>query len=253
MIPFGIMVNKWVYNIILFYNTCFAQVEIHAHNDYEKPYPLVNALKHRVFSVEADVFFGEHDLYVAHDRVNVNPGKTLNTLYIQPIIALFNQNKGYVSTDTSYQFALVIDIKEKGEQVIQQLITLLNPYTLQFNRKKNRHAVQIIISGDRGPLQKWADYPEYLYFDGRPYEEYDALMLQRIAMISDSYTRYANSIDKRTLVINKVHEQGKPFRFWGAPDNKQTWNLLHSLGVDIINTDHVEECSRFFREMNALK
>jgi len=247
------MINKLIYSIFFLYNTCFAQVKIHAHNDYEKPYPLTNALKHRVFSVEADVFFGEHDLYVAHNRIDINAAKTLNALYIKPIVTLFGQNKGYVSTDTSYQFALVIDIKEKGEQVIQQLIKLLNPYTLQFNRKMNRHAVQIIISGDRGPLQKWADYPEYLYFDGRPYEEYDTLMLQRIAMISDSYTRYADSIDKRKSVINKAHVQGKPLRFWGTPDNKQNWDLLHSLGVDIINTDYVEACSQYFRKINALK
>lgn len=242
-----------IYSILFLYNTCSAQVKIHAHNDYEKPHPLTNAIKHRVFSVEADVFFGEHDLYVAHNRIDVNAGKTLNALYIQPIITLFGQNKGYVSRDTSYQLALVIDIKEKGEQVIQQLIKLLNPYPLQFNRKTNKHAVQIIISGDRGSLQKWAGYPEYLYFDGRPNEEYDTLMLKRIAMISDSYTRYANSPDRRKSVINKAHMHGKLLRFWGIPDNKQTWDMLHSLGTDIINTDHVEVCSQHFNGMNALK
>ncbi len=242
------MVSKLIFSFLLLYNTCSAQVKIHAHNDYEKQNPLTNALKYRVFSVEADVFFGEHELYVAHSRIEITAAKTLNALYIQPIITLFNQNKGHVSTDTSYRLALVIDIKEKGEQVIQQLIKLLNPYTLQFNRRTNRHAVQIIISGDRGPLQKWADYPEYLYFDGRPYEEYDSLTLQRIAMISDSYTRYADSIDKKKLVINKVHRQGKLLRFWGAPDNKKSWDSLHSLGVDIINTDQVEACSQYFKK-----
>lgn len=247
------MVNKLIYSILFLYNTCFAQVKIHAHNDYEKPYPLTNALKHRVFSVEADVFFQDNDLYVAHNRIDIKAGKTLNALYIQPIINSFSQNKGCVSRDTAYQFALVIDIKEKGEQVIQQLIKLLNPYTSQFNRKINRHAVQIIISGDRGPLQKWKGYPEYIYFDGRPYEEYDTLMLRRIAMISDSYTQYADSFDKRKSAINKAHMQGKPFRFWGTPDNKQTWDLLHSLGVDIINTDNIEACSQNFKEMNVLK
>lgn len=247
------MLNKLIYFILFLYNTCFAQVKIHAHNDYEKPYPLINALKHRVFSIEADVFFGEHDLYIAHNRRDINSTKTLNALYIQPIITLFSQNKGYISTDTSYQLALVIDIKEKGEQVIQQLIKLLKPYTLQFNRRINRHAVQIIISGDRGPLQKWTGYPEYLYFDGRPNEEYDTLVLQRIAMISDSYAHYANSVDKRKSVINKTHTQGKPLRFWGIPDNKQTWDLLHSLGVDIVNTDAVETCSQYFKKINVLK
>lgn len=175
---------------------CFAQVKIHAHNDYEKAYPLINALRYSVFSIEADVFPGDNDLFVAHTKNNIKANETLNKLYLQPILSFFKKHKGSVSSDTSYQLALVIDIKEKGEQVIQQLINLLEPNKELYDRKLNRHAVQIIISGDRGSLFKWTSYPQYLYFDGRPYESYDNLMQQRVAMISDSYTRYADDSKK---------------------------------------------------------
>ena len=46
------------------------------------------------------------------------------------------------------------------------------------------------------------------------------------------------------LVI-KVHNEKKEIRFWGSPDNKNTWEALLSAGVDLINTDNIEECRNF--------
>ena len=37
----------------------------------------------------------------------------------------------------------------------------------------------------------------------------------------------------------------KEIRFWGSPDNKNTWEALLSAGVDLINTDNIEECRNF--------
>ena len=48
----------------------------------------------------------------------------------------------------------------------------------------------------------------------------------------------------RELVI-KIHNEKKEIRFWGAPDNQNTWKTLLSAGVDLINTDNIEECRNF--------
>ncbi|MCH5597166.1 hypothetical protein [Niabella ginsengisoli] len=45
----------------------------------------------------------------------------------------------------------------------------------------------------------------------------------------------------------KAHETGKPIRFWGAPDNAHAWNFFKKLGVDYINTDHIEELAGFLQ------
>src|SRR5690349_6135073 len=98
-----------------------SQVKIHAHNDYEKPTPLFNALNSQVFSVEADVFLVDGKLRVAHSADQLDRAKTLNELYIDPIVALFKKNKGYISADTGYKVALMIDIKTGGEEAIREV------------------------------------------------------------------------------------------------------------------------------------
>jgi hypothetical protein len=145
-----------------------AQVKIHAHNDYEKPLPLFNALNSRVFSIEADVFLRNGDLLVAHSSDQLLNAKSINELYIQPLVSLFKKHKGQVSEDTGYTAALMIDIKQGGEEAIKELCRMLEPYRSAFDRNRNPHAMQIIISGDRGNMRNWTSFPAYIFFDGRP-------------------------------------------------------------------------------------
>ena len=244
---------KIAYTLILiaFGSSLFAQVRIHAHNDYEKPQPLTNALSNKVFSVEADVFLVGSVLVVAHSPDQIKPDKTLTGLYIKPLVSLFQKNKGYLSSDTAYKVSLVIDIKEKGDLVLKNLEKLLQPYRKFFDRSVNPHAVQVIISGERGAITKWKSYQGYMFFDGRPTEQYDARTLKKVAVISDSYQNYVGSDTleipaKLQTVIDNVHQQGKLLRLWGAPDNERAWAFLSKAGIDIINTDKVDECRSFF-------
>ena len=222
------------------------QVLIHAHNDYEKPVPLFNALKSRVYSIEADVFLRNGQLMVAHSRDQLNDARSLQQLYIKPLVALFRKYRGRVSEDTSYRIALMIDIKEGGEQAIRRLATLLSKNRSYFDRSRNRNAAEIIISGDRGNIKNWTSFPSFIFFDGRPFETYDAATMKRVACISDSYARYAENKEMLHAVIKRSHQAGKPFRFWGTPDNEFYWKYFKEAGVDLINTDKPELCSRFF-------
>lgn len=65
---------------------------IHSHNDYWRPRPLLHALSHGVRSVEADVwYFKELDdpkLYVGHSLNALSPKRTLESLYVNPLEAL---------------------------------------------------------------------------------------------------------------------------------------------------------------------
>ena len=237
---------------ILITLSCFqssAQL-IHAHNDYQKRDPLVNALRHKVFSIEADIYLAGNRLLVAHDKKDLASAKTLDSLYLQRIIELFRKYNGTISEDSSYAPVLMIDIKANGAAAIEQLIKLVSAYRPVFDRSLNVKAVQLVISGDRGTSSKWITYPSYILFDGRPNETYDSATLQRVAFISDSWTRYnlppADYQKRLKDVVEKVHSMGKLLRLWASPDNAKTWKLQHHLGIDIINTDQVEECRNYF-------
>ena len=228
----------------------FAQPFIHAHNDYDQPEPLTNALRNKAFSIEADVYLTSRGLLVAHDRKDLPTAKSLDSLYLQPIIELFKKNKGAISEDSNYAPVLVIDIKDSAVAVLAELIKLLDPYRSVFDRSVNAKAVQVVISGSRGAVSKWVSYPSYIFFDGRPKEVYDNATLQRVAFISDSYFNYIIIQDSTNSRIEqltqKVHSMGKLLRVWGIPDNHDSWKNMRELGVDIINTDKVEECRKYF-------
>ncbi len=234
--------------------TAGAQVKMHAHNDYAKPLPLFDALQQHSFSIEVDIFLVKGQLLVGHTLKETTKKKTLSSLYINPIIALFKKHHGSVSADSSYKTSLVIDIKQNGPEILQELVKIFQPLRSYFDRSVNPHAVQLIISGDRGPISEWKNYPAYLFFDGRPFEEYDQEAIDKIAMISDNYYKYLNPRNntgdtaKIIAVISKAHEWNKPFRFWGSPDTETAWKLLKQCGADIINTDKLRECREFFNK-----
>lgn len=252
---------NWVFLFLLTATAATAQLPlIHSHNDYQRPKPLTNALSNRAYSIEADVFLVNDTLRVAHEENELDSAATLWDMYLQPIIHLFTANNGRISPDTAYTPILMIDIKKSSRAVLARLVQQLSLYPSVFDRSVNPHAVEIVISGDRPPRKNteenkdgelsWTRYPRYIFFDGRPSETYDNLTLKRVAFISDSWFNYvipSDSIDNHIQVLaQKVHSMGKLLRIWAAADSPNSWLRQQRLGIDIINTDKVEECRNYF-------
>jgi alkaline phosphatase len=53
--------------------------------------------------------------------------------------------------------------------------------------------------------------------------------------------------------LQKANQSGKPFRFWGSPDNEFYWKYFRDAGVDIINTDKPDLCRSFFEKERTAK
>jgi glycerophosphoryl diester phosphodiesterase len=230
-----------------------AQPQVFAHNDYEKPQPLTAAIAQKADYIEADVFVRNGQLVLGHTPAEADSAKrTLETVYLKPIVALFAQNKGHVSPDRRYTFSLMIDAKDKAEEVIPLLRALLEQNLTIFNRNMTPLAIRVVVSGNRPRPEQLLDYPAFLFFDGRPSELYDDETVKRVALISDNFRSYArwdgtgeiSDDDKAKLkrIIKRAHQAGRPIRFWNAPDNPVAWKQLRKLGVDIMNTDKVAEC-----------
>jgi hypothetical protein len=223
-----------------------AQVLIHAHNDYEKPEPLFAALREKAFAIEADVYLVNGELAVAHDRKDIDPKRSLTFLYLKPLDSMMKAHKGFVTTDKKYQPVLVVDIKADGEKVLTELVRLVGEYPGIFDRTTNKNPLYILVSGDRGSIDKWKNYPPAIRFDGRPAEFYDESALLKIVTISESYGKYYRdnklNTDSLNAMIKRAHSQKKLVRLWGAPDFPATWKEFQAMGVDIMNTDKVAEC-----------
>lgn len=233
-----------------------AQILIHSHNDYTHAHPFWGAYEQKANFIEADVFPVSGKLMVAHSKNYIHADSTLSSMYLQPIIRLFQQRHyKTVSGDPHYSFYLMIDVKEKWDSVLPILMHELNQHPECFDRMKNPMAVQIFISGDRPPDTTFHHYPEIIMFDGLPGMKYPAADLKKVAEISSDFALYSHwdgrgtIADKDAQVLKQVivaaHQEGEKIRFWGAPDTQDCWQTLISLGADVINTDRVKACRAF--------
>src|SRR5215218_4478026 len=95
--------------------------QAHAHNDYEHERPLFDALSHGFTSVEADIYLVDGALLVAHDPEDVQPGRTLESLYLQPLARLVRANHGTVYRGSRQPLQLLVDIKNTGAETYTEL------------------------------------------------------------------------------------------------------------------------------------
>ena len=85
----------------------------HAHNDYMHERPLFDALDNGFRSIEADVFAIGDSLYVAHNRRDIKPGRTLRALYLEPLMQCMSEGRLAIYDSVS-PLILLVDIKDDG-------------------------------------------------------------------------------------------------------------------------------------------
>ncbi|KAI1284754.1 hypothetical protein F5Y07DRAFT_13686 [Xylaria sp. FL0933] len=117
-------------------------VPCHSHNDYWRRIPLFSALRVGCVGVEADVwlFGNSSELYVGHDRAALTPHRTLQSLYVNPLVDIIERNnpqtpfynssgthRGVFDTDPDQTLVLLIDIKTDGAKTLPQVEAQLEP------------------------------------------------------------------------------------------------------------------------------
>lgn len=234
----------------------------HAHNDYEHNRPLLDALEQGFTSVEADVYLMQDSLYVNHNRPYYrDPARTLEKLYLRPLRQRIQQTGGKVYPGYTQPFYLFVDFKTSAEDTYVALEKLFKRYRdiLKACTRKNcnQAPVQVVISGNR-PMETMSKQAERLAaLDGRPSDLGKVYSPQLMPIISDNYRNHfkwlgqgnmpAEEKTKLQDLVKKVHAEGKKLRFWASPENEQVWRTLHEAGVDLINTDRLEELRTFLK------
>lgn len=242
------------FSAVLAQQTKYTTSNAHSHNDYLQKIPFKIAYQQQFGSIEADIFLQNDTLYVAHERHEIRRENTLKLLYLDSLSYYFHKNSGSIYEDKGKSLQLLIDLKT-GENTLEELVTLLENYKEVLHPIGN---VKVVISGSVPAASRFNEYPDFIYFDGRPETEYTAEELMKIGLISQSLKRYSLwdgkglPAEKDRIVIQKViekaHSMGKPFRFWANPDEKNAWEVLMSYDVDYINTDKVKELADFIRK-----
>ena len=230
----------------------------HSHNDYENETPFRLAYDNRFGSMEVDIWAVQDGLCVAHDEEDIVPERTLDSLYIEPIVELFRRNDGKPWKGGSGSFQLMIDIKSPTEPALSMLIGRLNRFPEVFDRKVNGDAVRVVITGNMPAPSEFGKYPDFVFFDGILGRKYTGKQLKRLALYSGNFKHFSSwngmgdipgkeRLRLREL-IRSAHSVKKRVRFWNAPDSPDAWAGLLELGVDYINTDHVAELAEYLND-----
>ncbi|WP_395572320.1 phosphatidylinositol-specific phospholipase C/glycerophosphodiester phosphodiesterase family protein [Streptomyces sp. BK79] len=237
----------------------------HAHNDYEHPRPLLDALDHRFGSVEADIFLVDGQLLVAHDPEDLDPSRTLESLYLDPLAARVRAHHGRVYRRDRRALQLLIDIKTEGAATYLELDRRLRRYRHLFTTYAHGRvfpgAVTAVVSGDRAarvPME--AQRTRHAFYDGRLADLGGPAPASFVPLISDNWTLNFTwrgvgafpAAERRKLrdIVGAAHARGQRVRFWATPDlagpaRDAVWAELLAAGVDHLNTDDLAGLEAF--------
>lgn len=233
-------------------------VLIHSHNDYAQRVPFYQAYAQQVSSIEADVFLHDGQLLVGHDVEDLRADMTFEALYVEPIVTLFARNGGRAFRDSDQTLQLMVELKSETDPTLRAVAALLGRWPEVFDPEVNPAAVRVAVTGRVPAPEAFDRYPRSLGFDGVWDADYTPEQLERIALISTNFRDFSQWNGKGTIipaekerleqVIDRAHEQGKPVRFWNAPEGTTVYYTFYDMGIDYINTDKPEVCAAFFAD-----
>lgn len=247
-----------------------AVIPAHSHNDYEQEHPLNEALGFRFKSVEADIFTVGDSLFVAHSANEIKSGRTLVSLYLEPLRKRIEQNGGSVYGNGE-EIYLLIDIKDEPVNTYHLLHQTLEKYkavlTVFENGISKTGAVTVVVSGNRPIEMMRSQKVRFAGFDGRIENLETGESPVFMPMVSDNWKKYFSwdgsgkmpDMEKQKLVsyAEKARSKGYILRFWGTPDRtpeqrKEVWKVLTESKAGLIGTDHLGELQEFIMKESGI-
>jgi hypothetical protein len=231
----------------------------HAHNDYKHKHPLSDAMHCGFTGFEADIFLRNGNLIVAH-AFPAFSHKTLEELYFKPLYDSITKYKGCAYYLYPKPVILLIDIKTEAVQTYEVLKPLLEKYapilTYAEDGKVHERAITVILSGNKPYEAVKNEIFRLAFIDEGLLTIADSKYDNSMCPLTS--TRYSNVLswngkgdpdkaEEEALLklIASAHKQGKKIRLWASPENEKVWKKLLEYGVDLINTDELEELKAF--------
>lgn len=225
-----------------------------AHNDYAHSRPLFEALEHGFSAVEADVWWIQGQMTVAHDRpLSIQPERSLEALYLQPLAQQIHRY-GSVRPGEKDPVWLMIDIKSDGTETYAALKQVLQPYAWMFQGENA--PVRLFLSGARPADLMLADAAfGWIGIDGRPGDLGKGIFSEKMPVISTSYGSVLNwkgkgqipgeELEKLKKLVSAAHREGKKVRLWACPESKEVWDVLRATEVDFLNADDLGKLKNY--------
>lgn len=230
----------------------------HAHNDYAHEHPLFDALGHRFYGVEADIYLNGGVLEVSHLNLPWESKRPLEELYLKPLQERVDA-MGSVHGD-GVPFTLWIDLKEGSRELVDTLHAMLEKYPMLTRIDGNEVTpgpVTVVLTGDakgkRDFVTRFAqrravrDSNDYSPEDPRADSAWGYYALAWSDYLDSSSTGKLDDEQRARLacIIENAHAQGRKVRFFGAPDHPDAWREQLAAGVDFLSTDDLSGMDAF--------
>ena len=228
-----------------------------SHNDYWRKHPLFDALRDGCPYVEADVYLRGDRLVVAHILPCLRKKKTLERLYLEPLLKGRFEN-GDAFPDTP--ITLMIDIKSDAVKTYQLLDSVLEKYKSIITTYEDGvitwRKVTIVLSGHRpySLVRRLAFRRVFIDEDLRSIPTDQAAPGGDI-LASCKYSHFfkwtgkgsmpVDAKDRLIQYVQAAHQNDLKVRLWASPDNTKVWKALLDCGVDLINTNNIQKLKRF--------
>ncbi|KAK0614304.1 hypothetical protein B0T14DRAFT_499607 [Immersiella caudata] len=255
-------------------------VACHSHNDYWRKVPFFSAIHAGCIGTEADVWLRNGDLLVGHDLAALQPNRTFQSLYVNPIVEILERNnpetefynekrRGIFDTDPSQTLILLVDLKTGGAEtwpwVMKQLQPLRERGWLSFYQDGQVHERQVTVVGT-------GNTPFELIIANSTYR--DAFFDAPLDKLENSGYNQTNSyyasvsfwqtignvwfrggqpshdqLAKIRSQIKEAHARGLHARYWELPPwpihvRNHVWQLLVEEGIDLLNVDDLDGATK---------
>ena len=146
-------------------------IPCHSHNDYWRTVPLFSAVEAGCIGVEADIWLFDERLYVGHSISSLTPNRTINSLYIDPLLDILEgqnpkqtllprkdpQINGVFDTNPEQPLIFLIDFKTAGATLWPYVQSALEPlrkrnYLTRFDGNKMIHGPIIVVGTGNTPF-----------------------------------------------------------------------------------------------------
>ncbi|AEO56179.1 hypothetical protein MYCTH_2300786 [Thermothelomyces thermophilus ATCC 42464] len=254
-------------------------IPCHSHNDYWRKIPLFNALYAGCTGVEADVWLRNGDLLVGHDKASLQPNRTFQSLYVNPLVEILThqnpktpffrgKNNGVFDTTPDQPLVLLVDIKSDGREtwplVSKQLAPLRERGWLSYYEKERFHRRPIIVVGT-------GNAPFDLVVGNSSYR--DTFFDAPLDKLENSGYNWTNSyyasvdfwraigpvwwtsgpsqwqLDKIQAHLREARRRGLVSRYWKLPSwpihvRNKVWEVLVEEGIGMLNVDDLDAASK---------
>ncbi|KAJ6132514.1 hypothetical protein N7471_007729 [Penicillium samsonianum] len=228
-------------------------IPVHSHNDYWRDEPFYTGLSHGCTSTEADVWLYNGTLYVGHDQSALKASRTLESLYINPILDVLerqNPESPFISSPTKngvwdtapdQTLYFFIDVKTSGPETFKAVIAALEPLrergyltTVKDGKTVTNGPVTIIGTGET-PFDMVAPIKDRDYFFDAPLADLnDPKYADVTGVISPvASTDFQEAVGKITVDTDPIlsddqlealrdqiataNERGIGARYWNTP------------------------------------